>query len=83
MLPASARLYDAIVHERLTLPDDAEMRQHSANAVARHSRRGWRIDAPARDVNIDSVIALCMALEHADAKAGGFEFLGYLDELTG
>jgi phage terminase large subunit-like protein len=83
MLPASARLYDAIVHKRLTLPDDAEMRQHSANAVARHSRRGWRIDAPARDVNIDSVIALCMALEHADAKAGGFEFLGYLDELTG
>jgi phage terminase large subunit-like protein len=81
MMPASARLYDAIVHKRLVLPDHQEFRQHSANAVARHSRRGWRIDAPARDTNIDSIIALAMAVEHADTGAGGFEFVGWFDEV--
>jgi hypothetical protein len=34
-------------------------------------------------VSVDSIVSLAMALEHADAKAGGFEFLGYLDELSG
>jgi len=65
------------------LADDQEMRQQSANTVARHSRRGWRLDAPACDVSVDSIVSLAMALEHPDAKAGGFEFLGYLDEFSG
>lgn len=83
MMPASDRLYRAIVEKRITLPDHAEMRQHSANAVSRHSRRGWRIDAPAREVNIDSIVALCMAFEHADQRSGGVEFVGYFDEVFG
>jgi phage terminase large subunit-like protein len=83
MCPASARLYDAIVHKRIVLPDDEEMRQQSANTVARHSRRGWRIDAPARDVNVDSIVALAMAVEHAESGAGGVEYLGTFEEVFG
>ena len=44
MIPASQRLHDAIIDRRLTLPDDPELAAHAAAAVARHSRRGWRLD---------------------------------------
>ena len=48
MVPASARLHAAIVEERLTLPNDAELASHAAHAIARHSRRGWRLDKAGR-----------------------------------
>jgi phage terminase large subunit-like protein len=78
MIPASDRLYRAIVEQRLTLPDSEELRQHAASAIARHSRRGWRIDKPQRADNIDAVISLCMALECAEAKPEPVELLGWL-----
>ena len=65
MIPASDRLYRAIIERRLTLPDNPQLRAH-AHAIARHSRRGWRIDKSQRSDNIDSIIALCMALEAAE-----------------
>lgn len=46
VIPASQRLYEAIVERRLTLPDLPELAQHAAGAVAKQSRRGWRIDRP-------------------------------------
>jgi hypothetical protein len=46
MIPASAALHAAIVERRLTLPDDRELARHASEAMARHSRRGWRIDKP-------------------------------------
>ena len=48
MIPASDRLYRAIVEARLILLDHEELRQHAANAIARHSRRGWRLDKAGR-----------------------------------
>jgi phage terminase large subunit-like protein len=78
MIPASDRLYRAIVEKRLTLPDSEELRQHAASAIARHSRRGWRIDKLQRADNIDAVISLCMALECAEAKPEPVELLGWL-----
>ena len=60
IIPASDRLYRAIVEARLILPDHEELRQHAANAIARHSRRGSRLDKAGRTDNIDSIIALCM-----------------------
>jgi hypothetical protein len=44
MIPASERLYDAVAHQRLTHPDDAELNEHVHAAIAKHSRRGWRLD---------------------------------------
>jgi hypothetical protein len=52
--------------QRLTLPDDAELARHASEAIARHNRRGWRIDKPNPRSNIDAVIALAMAVERAE-----------------
>jgi hypothetical protein len=61
MVPASDRLYRAIVEKRLILPYNEELRQHAAAAIAKHSRRGWRIDKANRADNIDAIVALCIA----------------------
>lgn len=78
MIPASTRLHAAIVEGRLTVPDDAELRQHVGAAIARHSRRGWRLDKAGRSDNIDAVVALCMALERAEFKIEPVAFVGWL-----
>jgi phage terminase large subunit-like protein len=78
MIPASDRLYRAIVEKRLTLPDDEELRQHAANAVAKHSRRGWRIDRANRADNVDAIIALCMALDALEDQPQPVELLGWV-----
>jgi len=58
MIPASQRLYDAIVEGRLVHPDDPRLNTHVAAAVARHGRRGWRIDKANRSDKIDAAMAL-------------------------
>jgi len=78
MIPASARLHAAIVEQRLTLPDDPELARHAADAIARHSRRGWRIDKPRKEINIDGMIALAMAVDRAESKPEPVELLGWL-----
>lgn len=66
MVPASVRLHAAIVEGRLTLPDDPELARHAAHTVARHSRRGWRIDKASPRDNMDAIVALAMAVERAE-----------------
>jgi hypothetical protein len=78
MLSASDRLHSAIVEQRLVLPDHAELRQHAAAGIARHSRRGWRLDKANRADNIDGIVALCMALEAAENKPAEVALLGWL-----
>jgi hypothetical protein len=43
MTGASERLHAAVVEKRLTHPDDPTS-IGTSTAVARHTRRGWRID---------------------------------------
>ena len=78
MIPASARLHRAVVEGRLTLPDDPELARHAAAAVAKHSRRGWRLDKAARADNIDAVVALAMAVERAEAKPEPARLVGWI-----
>jgi phage terminase large subunit-like protein len=78
MIPASARLHAAITEQRITLPDDQELARHASEAIARHSRRGWRIDKPNPRANIDAVIALAMAVERAEQVPEPVELLGWL-----
>ena len=78
MIPASARLHAAIVQQRLTLPDDPQLARHAADAIAKHSRRGWRIDKPNARTHIDAMIALCMAVERAEHQPEPVELLGWL-----
>jgi hypothetical protein len=65
MIPASQRLYDAIIERRLVHPDDAELNAHVHAAIARHGRRGWRLDKADRADKIDGVVALC--IEQSDS----------------
>jgi hypothetical protein len=78
MIPASARLDAAIIERRIMLPDDQELARHASEAIARHSRRGWRIDKPNPRANIDAVIALPMAVERAEQVPEPVELLGWL-----
>ena len=78
MIPASQRLYDAVVEGRLVHPNDQQLNRHAANAVARHSRRGWRLDKPERSANIDALVALAMAIERAEARPEPVRLLGWL-----
>jgi phage terminase large subunit-like protein len=77
MCPASDRLYRAVVEQRLTLPDNDELRAHAHAAIARHSRRGWRLDKSHRSDNIDAIVALCMAVDATEATEP-VELLGWL-----
>jgi phage terminase large subunit-like protein len=67
MIPASAALHRAIVEGRIHHPDDEQLNAHVAAAVAKHGRRGWRVDQAERGANIDGLVALVMAYEAATA----------------
>jgi hypothetical protein len=54
------------------------MAEHASNAVARHSRRGWRLEQAERSANIDSIIALAMALERAESRPEPVRVLGWV-----
>lgn len=78
MVPASQRLYDAITEGRLVHPDDPHLNRHVAAAVARHGRRGWRIDKANRAAKIDGAIALCMALDRIENRPAPTRLVGWL-----
>lgn len=78
MIPASQRLYDAIIEKRLVHPDDPRLNAHVAAAVARHGRRGWRIDKANRSDKIDAVVALAMALDRIENRPAPARLVGWL-----
>jgi phage terminase large subunit-like protein len=78
MIPASARLHAAIVERRLVLPDSEELAQHAANTIARHGRRGWRIDKPDENSPNDAMIALAMAVDAAENRPEPVRLLGFV-----
>jgi phage terminase large subunit-like protein len=78
MIPASQALYDVVVEQRLVHPNDPRLNAHVNAAVARHGRRGWRIDKAERGGNIDGVVALCMAVERAALRPEPVELIGWL-----
>ncbi len=77
-IPASARLHSAIVEQRITLPDEPELAKHAADAIAKHSRRGWRIDKPTKRTHIDGLIALMMAVDRVENQPAPAEVIGWL-----
>jgi phage terminase large subunit-like protein len=77
MIPTSERLYDAVVRKRFVQPDDPELNVHVHAAVAKHSRRRWRLDKADRASKIDGVVALAMAVERA-FKPEPVELVGWV-----
>ena len=65
MIPASRRLYNAAVEQRLTLPRNCELRQHLSNTIARHTAR-VATGSSHRRAKIDGVVALAMALQRPE-----------------
>jgi phage terminase large subunit-like protein len=78
MCPASVRLYDAIIDQRIVLPRSSKLAQHAAGAIAKHSRRGWRIDKPNSRVQVDAIIALAMAIDRHGNQPVPVELLGFI-----
>ncbi|HEX2111867.1 MAG TPA: hypothetical protein VHF67_09960 [Gaiellaceae bacterium] len=78
MIAASERLYDAVVQRRLLHPDDVELNTHVRNAVAKRTRRGWRLDKADRSSKIDAVVALAMAVDRHAFKPEPVELVGWL-----
>jgi phage terminase large subunit-like protein len=77
-IQASERLYDVIVHKQLVHPDDPELNAHVHTAVAKHTRRGWRLDRPSRGEKIDACIALAMAVDVHAQQPAPVEVVGWL-----
>ncbi|MGH2974639.1 MAG: terminase TerL endonuclease subunit [Solirubrobacterales bacterium] len=78
MIPASQRLYDAIIERRIVHPDDDRLNAHVAATVARHGRRGWRVDKANRADKIDAVVALAMALDRLEDRPQPTRLVGWL-----
>jgi phage terminase large subunit-like protein len=78
MVPASERLYRAVIEKRITHGNDHDLNRHVSNAVAKDGPRGWRLDKAYRTASIDAVVALAMAVERAEAKPEPARLLGWL-----
>lgn len=78
MVPASEGLHAAIVERRVRHPGHPDLDRHVANAVAKQTGRGWRLEQAGRDANVDAVIALAMAVERAQAPKPLTRLLGFL-----
>jgi hypothetical protein len=78
MIPASARPHQAVVEKKLTVPDHGELRAQVASTIARHNRRGWRLDKPSLDSPNDSIVALCMAIEALENQPEPARVVGWL-----
>ena len=78
MIPASERLYKAVIERRLAHPNDPALNRHVAAAIARDTPRGWRLDKAHRSAQVDGVVALAMAVERAEAKHEPVRLLGWL-----
>jgi phage terminase large subunit-like protein len=78
MIPASQQLYDAVVEGRIVHGNDPQLNAHVAATIARHSRRGWRIDKANRADKIDAVVSLAMALDRLENRPEPAKLLGWL-----
>lgn len=78
MVPASEKLYAAIVEERLIHPNDADLNAHVAHAVAKQTPRGWRLEKSSKSGNIDAVVALAMAVDRCEQPAERTRLVGWI-----
>lgn len=78
MIPASEPLHAAIAERRLRHYGDPDLDGHVAAAVAKPTRRGWRLDKSERSAQIDAVVALAMALERAEHRPAPVQLVGWL-----
>ena len=80
LVAMSENLHGLVVSGRLTHPDHAGLNRQVANAVARQTPRGWRLDKAADSAQIDAVVALAGAVDRATQQSERQEprLLGWL-----
>jgi phage terminase large subunit-like protein len=66
------------VEGRLTHPGHPDLDRHVAQAIAKQTGRGWRLDKATRSAQIDAVVALAMAVERAEYREPEPELVGWL-----
>jgi hypothetical protein len=77
MIGASENLHRVIVEGKLTQPGDPELSRHVGAAVAKQTRRGWRLDKLAKRTQIDGAIALAIACKRVETKPAPTRWLGF------
>jgi phage terminase large subunit-like protein len=78
MQPASERrLYRAVTERRLIHDGNPELAAHVHAAVAKQTRRAWRVHRPGAEP-IDAVVALAIALDRAEYVEQPVQLLGWL-----
>jgi phage terminase large subunit-like protein len=78
MVPASERFASAIIERRLRHPGHQDLDRHIAQAIAKPTGRGWRLDKLGRLDQIDAVIAVAMAVERVSAPVAEVKVLAWL-----
>jgi Phage Terminase len=78
MCPASASLRRQVVERGLCFPDDPQLARHAANAIQRHTRRGWRLDKPDRTSPIDAMVCAAMIVHRLEAKPEPVRLIGWV-----
>jgi phage terminase large subunit-like protein len=78
MIPASENLHRLITEGKLSHPGDAELDRHIAAAVAKQTRRGWRLDKLTKGAQIDGAVALAMACSRAVAPRSEVKLVGWV-----
>jgi len=67
MVPASQTLFRLVKNQQLAHDGNLDLRAHVMNAIAKTTRRGFRIERPpGRRKHIDAATALCMAAWKAE-----------------
>jgi phage terminase large subunit-like protein len=77
MIPASERLHRAVIERRLVHDGNPELAEHVHAAVAKHTRRGWRLHRAGAEP-IDAAVALAIALDRAEHVGEPVQLLGWL-----
>ena len=78
LIPASKRLYDAVLEQKLVHPDDPALNAHVSHSVSISTRRGWHIGRPSGGEPVDGTVALLMALDRIESQPAAVEFFGWL-----
>ncbi|MDO2354666.1 terminase TerL endonuclease subunit [Mycobacterium avium] len=77
MIPATQRMYEAVVNRMITHSGDARLARHIGNAMAKTDARGTRIckASPNSPLKVDLAVAAVMALDRAAVAPPSYDVL--------
>lgn len=70
-VPASARLYEAVIQKKIVHDGDPVLAAHVAAGTTKETERGWRLSKAKRERPVDALIALMMGFGAAEEMDAG------------